>query len=92
MTEEQQNAYKEILMFLDNVPSMNFPEILQTYLDDATQSMSTLDIKKMSEKTKESIEDPDTFLSENKEFLESYLAYIHQRNIKTHQWLKMKAC
>lgn len=91
ITEDQQNAYQEILLFLDNAPSMNFPESLQAYLDDATQSISTLDIKKMNEKTKASIKDPDTFLSENKEFLESYLAYIQSEEYKNSPMAQMKA-
>lgn len=91
ITEEQQSAYQEILLFLDNVPSMNFPESLQVYLEDATQNLSTLDIKKLNEKTKESIEDPDTFLSENKEFLESYLAYIQSEEYKNSPMAQMKA-
>ncbi len=74
-TTEQQSAYAEIITFLDNVPSMNFPEELQSFFIESTKHISTEKIRDMIENTKQSIENPDKFLSENKEVLEQYLAY-----------------
>lgn len=91
ITDEQKSAYEEIITFLDNIPSLNFPENLQTYIDDATQSISTIDINKMNEKTKQSIENPETFLSENKELLENYLAYIQSDEYKNSPMFQMKS-
>jgi DNA-binding transcriptional MerR regulator len=91
ITDEQKLAYQEILAFLDNVPSLNFPENLQTYIDEATQSISTIDINEMNEKTKQSIENPETFLSENKELLENYLAYMQSDEYKASPMFQMKA-
>lgn len=91
ITDEQKSAYAEILSFLDNVPSLDFPESLQTYLDESTQNISTIDINKMNEKTKQSIENPETFLSENKEILENYLAYMQSDEYKNSPMFQMKS-
>jgi DNA-binding transcriptional MerR regulator len=76
ITDEQKSTYAKIIAFLDNVPSLNFPENIQAYIDEAMQNIRTVDINYMNEKTKQSIENPEAFLSENKELLENYLAYI----------------
>ena len=74
-TNSQQLAYKKVISFLDNAPSLKLPEDLQEYLIDNTKDISTLQITEMIENTKKSIENPDEFLSNNKEMLEQYLAY-----------------
>ena len=74
-TKEQLVAYQEILEFLDNIPSLHFAKELQDYLIEYTQHSSSQNIIDMIENTKQSIEDPDKFLSENKEILEQYLAF-----------------
>ncbi|MDF2513002.1 MAG: MerR family transcriptional regulator [Herbinix sp.] len=94
ITEEQKSAYNEILMFLDNIPPLSFPENLQSYIDEATKDISTIDINNLSEKTKQSIINPETFetfLSENKEVLETYLAYIQSDEYKNSPMFQMKA-
>jgi DNA-binding transcriptional MerR regulator len=82
-TAEQQSAYEEIIEFLDNVPSFSFPEELQSFLAESTEHMSTENIRDMIEITKQSIEDPDKFLIENKEMLEQYLIYKQSEEYKT---------
>ncbi|MBU9727323.1 MerR family transcriptional regulator [Diplocloster modestus] len=74
-TESQQNAFDTILTFLDSTPSLELPQDLQEYLMEGTSHISTEQITGMLENTKKSIENPDEFLSDNKEFLEQYLAY-----------------
>lgn len=61
--------------FLDNAPSLNLPEELQKYLTEGTKHIGTEQIKDILESTRESIENPDIFLSENKEFL-SQMIYL----------------
>jgi Predicted transcriptional regulators len=91
ITDEQKSAYEEILAFLDNVPTLKFPENLQTYIDEATQGISTIDINKLNERTKQYIENPESFLSENKDFLENYLAYTQSDEYKTSPMFQMKS-
>lgn len=74
-TSEQQAAYNEIVSFLDNAPTLEFPKDLQDFLIKNTKHISTKDIRQMTESTKQSIENPEKFLSENKKILTQYLAY-----------------
>lgn len=74
-TNSQQLAYKKVISFLDNAMSLKLPEDLREYLIDNTKDISTVQITEMIENTKKSIENPDEFLSNNKEMLEQYLDY-----------------
>lgn len=74
-TESQQSAYETILSFLDNAPYLTLPQDLQEYLIEGTKHIGTEKITEIIESTKKSIENPDAFLSTNKEMLEQYLAY-----------------
>ncbi|TKC16368.1 MerR family transcriptional regulator [Robertmurraya kyonggiensis] len=81
-TSEQQSAYEEIIAFLDNVPSLQFTEDLQLFLMESTKQMNTENIRDVLENTKQSIENPDKFLLENKEVIERYLAYKQSEEYK----------
>lgn len=74
-SETQQSAYETIISFLDRVPLMDVPKDLEDYLIEGTKHIGTEQITEMLKNTKESIENPDEFLSNNKEMLEQYLAY-----------------
>ncbi|AQR95646.1 MerR family transcriptional regulator [Clostridium saccharoperbutylacetonicum] len=89
-TTEQESAYAEIITFLDNVPSLNFSEELQSFLIESTKHISIENIRDMIEKTKQSIENPDKFLSENKEVLEQYLAYKQSEEFKNSPVFKIQ--
>lgn len=90
ITQEQKQAYEEIINFLDNVPTLDFPKELQSLLDDATKNITTIDINKMNENTKNSIENPEKFLSENKEILDEYLNFIQSDEYKTSPLYQLK--
>jgi DNA-binding transcriptional MerR regulator len=75
ITVEQQSAYRQIIEFLDDVPTLGFPEDLQAFLIEVTKHIGTKDINEMIESTRRSIEDPEKFLSENKHSLEQYIAF-----------------
>ena len=74
-TSSQQSAYKKIISFLDNTPPLNLPEDLQEYLIEGTKNIDTVQIKEIIENTKKAIENPDDFLSNNKETVKQYLVY-----------------
>ncbi|WP_343249326.1 MerR family transcriptional regulator [Diplocloster hominis] len=81
-TKSQQAAFDTILSFLDSVPSLELPQDLQEYLIEGTRHIGTEQLTKLVESTKKSVENPDEFLSENKEFLEEYLAYKQSEEYK----------
>lgn len=74
-TSQQEAAYQEIIAFLDNIQIIDFPEYLQRYLMENTKQISIEDINKIIENIKQSIEDPEQFLLENKEALKQYLVF-----------------
>ncbi len=74
-TEAQQTAYETILSFLDNLPDLDIPRDLQEYLFEGTNHIGTQQISRLLESTKKSIQNPDEFLSNNKEVLDKYLQY-----------------
>lgn len=74
-TEKQKCAYNRILLFLDNAPSFSLSEDLKKFLLENTKNIDTEQITDMIISTKNSIEHPDTFLENNKEFLDQYLEF-----------------
>lgn len=82
ITEEQQSAYTEILEFLDNVATLNFPEELKDYVTECTENISTANINDMLKNMEQAMEHPERFLSENQEILEQYLAIKQSKEYK----------
>lgn len=81
-TSEQQSAYEEIIAFLDSVPTLQLTEDLQMFIIESTKHMNTENIGDVIENVKHSIENPDKFLSENKEVIEQYLVYKKSEEYK----------
>ncbi len=74
-TESQQNAYETILSFLDNLDHLDIPQDLEEYLDVCSNYFNTQQISQVLESTKKSIQNPDAFISDNKEMLQHYLQF-----------------
>ncbi|HHW23199.1 MAG TPA: MerR family transcriptional regulator [Clostridiaceae bacterium] len=81
-TEKQRSAYERIIYFLDNVPSLTFPDDLQQFFDEATEYFGTEQIVDMIDNNAKLIEDPDRYLSENKEILDKYLEFRQSEEYK----------
>ncbi|NLZ49509.1 MAG: MerR family transcriptional regulator [Clostridiales bacterium] len=81
-SHSQQLAYDEIIEFLDNVPPINFPEEVQEYLIEFDTQVSIESIRQVIENTKKSVENPDEFISKNKEMIDEYLKYKESEEYK----------
>ncbi len=90
-TDEQQKAYREIIDFLDNVPDMTFPEDIVKYLDETVNQLTTGQISELLNQTKQSLENPEKFLEENKETLEYYYQYLQSEEYKNSPACKFKS-
>lgn len=90
-TKEQETAYKEIIIFLDNAPYLNIPDELQSFFMENTKHIGTEDISNMIEKTKQSIEHPDEFILKNKEIIEQYLSFKQSEEYKNSPVYKMQS-
>lgn len=90
-TQEQTAAYQEILQFLDEVPQMKFPKDVQKYLEESTGQITAQQISDIIESQKQMAENPDQFLSENREVLQFYHAYMQSEEYKNSLAYKMKS-
>ena len=90
-TEEERQAYSEVVAFLDNAPSLVFPEEVQTFLDESTNGYSPDAINVLLESVKRSIENPEGFLLENKDALERYIGFRQSDEYKNSPLRKTQA-
>jgi DNA-binding transcriptional MerR regulator len=89
-TVEQQEAYQEILNFLDNIPTIGFPKDAQEFFIENTKNISAQQIIDIDENTKQAIANPEKFLSENKEKLTEYLEYMQSDEYRNSPAYRMK--
>ncbi len=89
-TDEQKQAYEEILAFLDNIPALKFPKEIQDYLDEYTKQITVGQLQTMSQNMKHAVENPEEFLEKNKEFLEQYKQYLQSEEFKQSPAYKLK--
>lgn len=85
-TPQQQEAYQEIIKFLDEIPALQLPAELQDFPTQTTQTIPTGTIRKINEQTRNAIETPeqfDRFMAEHQEVLTRYLEYQTSDEYKT---------
>jgi len=74
-TQSQQEAYKTIVEFLDNLPNFNIPEDLQEYFNEGTKDIGIQQISKLLADTQDICDNPDAYLENNKDLLAKYLEF-----------------
>lgn len=82
-TVEQQEAYDQIVKFLDEAPNLDMPEELKDFFIENTKQISVQNILEIDNNTKKSIEEIEAFLKENKEILEFYIKYKQSDEYKS---------
>lgn len=81
-TEEQKEAYKELIGFLDSVPEVPFPEELRKWLEEIDAQFSSERLLSITEGMEQAVAAPEAFLSENREAIDSYLSYMQSKEYK----------
>lgn len=75
-TEEQKDAFHQIINFFDNAPDIDLPNDLQEYLDgymDSHSSEESMEIfNQIIEGKEKAFQNIDEFVEENREILEAY--------------------
>ncbi|MBP1042526.1 MerR family transcriptional regulator [Vagococcus sp. BWB3-3] len=89
--EEQQKAYDDIISFLDDVPQLVFPLEIQDFIDEHMITISNQLINKTLQNMETALADPETFMSENKDFLIQYMAYKQSTEYLDSPSYKMQA-
>lgn len=74
-TQSQQEAYKTIVEFLDNLPNFNIPEDLQEYFNEGTKDIGIQQISKLLADTQDICDNPDAYLENNQDLLAKYLEF-----------------
>lgn len=82
VTPKQKEAYQKVISFLDSLPPLSFPEDVQNYLDEYTSHITITQINTLIKNYQSSIENPEKFLSENKETLDFYFQYMRSDEYK----------
>lgn len=85
-TNEQMEAFKEIIDFFDNVPDIEIPKDLQEYLDEYLEKYSSEEwqeqMNSIIQAKDENIRNIDEFVKKNKEVLDQYYEYKKTEEFK----------
>ena len=85
-TNEQMEAFKEIIDFFDNVPDIEIPKDLQEYLDEYLEKYSSEEwqekMNSIIQAKDENIRNIDEFVRKNKEVLDQYNEYKKTEEFK----------
>lgn len=81
-TTEQENAFCEIIDFLDNINFTVCAE-LQEYLNDVTINFDENFMEIISSSVNNAIEDTERYICDNREVIESYMKYKQSDEYKT---------
>ena len=74
-TQEQQEAYVQIVAFLDGVAPITFPKEVRAFLEEGVAHMQSQQLQNIMDTAKQSIEQPERFLAEQKQMIEQYLIF-----------------
>lgn len=72
VSDEQQEAFKTVIDFLDNV-NFELPSDLQQYLDKITKDFDETFVENVFANMNDAISDTEKYMAENKELLERYM-------------------
>ena len=81
-TTEQENAFCEIIDFLDNI-NLTVCAELQEYLNDVTINFDENFMENISSSVNNAIEDTERYICDNREVIESYMKYKQSDEYKT---------
>lgn len=97
-TNEQMEAFKEIIDFFDDVPDIEIPKEFKEYLDTYLAEYASEDgqekINRMLQTKSETVKDIDAFVRKNKEALDLYYEYRQTEMFKNSpanrlmEWMK----
>lgn len=88
-TEEQQDAFDQIIEFLDGVTIKEIDKEIENALTDKMNAITLNDIKDIADKSKDSIKDPIKFFEENKDVLMAFSAYRKTKEYKESEEYKI---
>lgn len=86
-TPLQQQAYREIIAYLDEAPQYSFSQEAEQVLQDSLSQLSREQMEQMDRSFEQSIDHMDSFLEENRSWLEEYIQLRNSEEFrKTPYW------
>lgn len=73
-TDDQQEAYEEIVHWLDVLPPLDLPDGLQTFLEEATKDVDAQRMQDLHDAVIAACEDPQAYLSGHEDVIRRYMA------------------
>ncbi len=89
ITKEKEEAYNKIILFLDNLPSLNIPSDLEEYLDKNTDFINTSKINEIIQSMSNAYDNPEEFLKNNEDNLKEYMIFKESEEYKNHPAAKL---
>lgn len=87
---EKENAYNQIVNFLDSVDNVAFSPELEEFLENTFALMQKTDMEKMSSTMLEAVENIEVYIENNKEILEEYIKIRISNDYKSTDLYKMQ--
>lgn len=74
-TQQQQEAYRVILEFLDGLPELEMGPELMEYFTECTSQLGSRQMEESQQALRRAIEQPQEYVSENRDWIAQYLAF-----------------
>lgn len=88
-TEEQQEAFDAIIAFLDGI-QFQIPDDLQAYYDEVTMGFDDTVAENVSAGMRSAVCDIEKYMDENREVIETWMAYKQSEEYKTSQVYRLE--
>jgi len=90
ISKEQEEAYDNIVAFLDNVKTLDISPELKGFLENAVSFMDDELMEGTIAEVAKAVEDVDDYIEKNKEILEQYIAYRNSEEYKQSPMYKIQ--
>lgn len=75
LNKEDKKAFDEFVSFLDDLPSFDLTEEEKAYIEEMTSSFDIKTLQDLADAKNEAVNNPEDWLEENKDLIESYNSY-----------------
>ena len=80
-SREQQDAFETVISFQDRI-YLEIPADLQSFLDEVTKNFDANFVADISGNMEKAVHDPESYIDDNREELEQYMAFIQSDEYK----------
>lgn len=74
-TDDQRDAYREIVAWLDRLPPLDLPEDLRAFIDEVTREVTLPMMEGLMDDVRRAGEEPEAYLAEHEETIRAYMQF-----------------